>query len=135
MSAFGRLWVKPRGPWVDVLPAVLYLLVLFWFGLTPLEKLPGPDFALADKVWHAVAFGGLALLLARVALFFGRPAPRAAWLGAAAATALGGALEVLQSFSPFRSADFADFVADALGAALVLGALRALGTAAAVEEG
>ena len=52
----------------DVVPALLYLCVLFWFGLIPLKSLPGPDFELADKVWHLMAFGGLTAL---------RSAPRA----------------------------------------------------------
>jgi VanZ family protein len=126
MSALGKLWLRPRGPWLDVLPALAYLGVLFWFGLTPLDSLPGPDFALADKVWHAGAFGGLALLLARLPLQWGIRGLAAARLGALTSALLGGALEVLQAFTRYRSADFADFVADALGAALAYAALRGL---------
>jgi VanZ family protein len=135
MSRFSRAWQRPMGLWLDVVPAILYLGVLFWFGLTPLERLPGPDFALADKVWHAAAFGGLGLLLTRVALFLRRPFAAAALWGALGATLLGGALEVLQSFTRYRSADLADFVADALGAWLVYLVLRWLPKAASAESG
>lgn len=125
MSALGKAWLRPRGLWLDVLPAVLYCAVLFWFGLIPLKKLPGPEFALADKVWHAAAFGGLALLLARLAPYLGKTRWSAPALGAWAATLSGGMLELLQAFTQYRSADFADFVADALGAGLAYGVLRA----------
>lgn len=135
MTALGRLWLRPRGPWLDVLPGGTYLAVLFWFGLTPLKSLPGPDFELADKVWHAGAFAGLALLLARFALQLGRRGSSAAAWGALGSTLLGGALEVLQAFTRYRSADFADFVADALGAGLAYLALRGLRLAPAAESG
>lgn len=124
MTALGRLWLRPRGRLLDVLPAVAYLAVLFWFGLTPLQSLPGPDFELADKVWHAGAFGGLAALLARLSLQLGRREEGAARFGALASAILGGALELLQSLTQYRSADLADFAADALGAALAYVALR-----------
>ena len=41
MGALGRAWQKPRGLLLDVGPAAIYLVVLFWFGLTPLKSLPG----------------------------------------------------------------------------------------------
>lgn len=105
---------------------LVYLAVLFWAGLIPLQHLPGPDFKLADKVWHAAAFGGLAALASRAFRHWKRSPDTAnrdaTWL----AIALGGLLEILQSFTAYRSADLADFAADALGAGLaylVLGQL------------
>ena len=133
MAALARAWQRPRGFWLDVAPAVLYFAVLFWFGLTPLKKLPGPDFALVDKVWHAGAFAGLAALLSRVLLYARRPPLSAARAGAWCSVALGGLLEVLQSFTAYRSADVVDFVADALGAALAYWLLRGLCQAARTE--
>lgn len=133
MGFLGRAWYKRRGFLLDVAPALLYLAVLFYFGLTPLQSLPGPDFELADKVWHAGAFGGLAGLLARVLGFARRPpllAARDAVLGAIAA---GGVLEILQSFTAYRSADLADFLADALGAGVAYAVLRGLHALAAAE--
>lgn len=135
MGALGRAWQKRRGIWLDLLPAVAYLAVLFWAGLIPLKSLPGPDFEFADKVWHALAFGGLAGLVSRAFVFFGRPALQAARGAAWLAVALGGLLEVLQSFTAYRSADWADFAADSLGVALAYGVLRALHAAAVSEKG
>ena len=130
MGALGRAWQRPRGPALDVAPAVFALAVMGWAGLIPLKSLPGPDFLFADKVWHFVAFGGLAGLLSRALAHFGRSALVAARDAALLATILGGVLEILQSFTAYRSADWADFVADALGTTLAYGVLRALNTAA-----
>jgi VanZ family protein len=118
-----------------MVPALAYLAVLFWFGLTPLRSLPGPDFELADKVWHAAAFGGLALLLSRAALHVGRRGEGAARVGALASALLGGALEVLQSLTRYRSADVADFAADAFGAALIYVVLRGARSTPTAERG
>lgn len=130
MGAIGRAWQKPRGLVLDVVPAVFALAVMFWAGLIPLKSLPGPDFEMADKVWHAIGFGGLAGLLARAFVHFRRPALLAARDAAFAAIALGGLLEVLQSFTAYRSSDWADFLADSLGVALAYGVLRGLNAAA-----
>ena len=116
MARLVELWRKPRGFWVDVLPALLYLAVLFWFGLTPLTRLPGPDFDFIDKIWHFAAFGGLAALSARALSYIGRPALRADREAAIASAAVGALLELLQSLTAYRSADLGDFVADGLGA-------------------
>lgn len=121
-----REWQKPRGFVVDVLPALLYCLLLFWAGLIPLKSLPGPDFKLADKVWHAAAFGGLAGVACRALKYGGRSPRLAARDSALIAAGLGGLLEIFQSFTAYRSADVWDFVADALGAMLAFMAIRAL---------
>jgi len=134
MGGLGRAWQKRRGFLLDVAPAALYLAVLFWAGLIPLKSLPGPDFMFADKVWHLMAFGGLAGLLSRVLGYFGRPVLAAARDAALVATALGGLLELLQSFTPYRSADWADFLADSIGTALAYAVLRGLNAAAATSE-
>jgi VanZ family protein len=135
MGTLGRAWQKPRGLAFDVLPALLYFALLFWAGLIPLKSLPGPDFELSDKVWHLLAFGGLAGLLSRALTYFGRPALAAARDAALVATALGGLLEVLQSLTAYRSADWADFLADAIGTALAYAVLRGLHAAAASQKG
>jgi VanZ family protein len=124
MGALGRAWHTPRSFVVDLLPAVLYLALLFWAGLIPLKSLPGPDFELADKMWHLIAFGGLATLLSRVLRYFQRPLGQAIAIAALVSAALGGLLELLQSLTPYRSADFADLAADALGALLAYAVLR-----------
>jgi VanZ family protein len=121
-----RIWQKPRGFGLDVLPSLFYCAILFWAGLMPLHSLPGPDFELKDKVWHAAAFGGLAGLFSRALKHWGRAPLSAARDAVLVAIALGGALEVLQGFTPYRSPDIADFIADALGAILAYGTLRSL---------
>lgn len=130
MEALGRVWNERRGFLLDVLPALLYLAVLFALGTAPLKSLPGPDFELIDKVWHLVAFAGLAALLARVGVFLRYSPERAAALGAGGSCVLGGLLEVLQSLTAYRSAEVADLVADVLGALLAYGVLRSLARAA-----
>jgi VanZ family protein len=130
MTALARGWQKRRGALLDVAPAALALAVMFWAGLIPLQSLPGPDFELADKVWHFIAFGGLAGLLSRAFVYFGRSARLAAREASLVAITLGGLLELLQSFTAYRSADWADLAADALGVVLAYGALLALDRAA-----
>lgn len=134
-GSLARIWQRRCGFWIDVAPAVLYLGVLFWAGLVPLKQLPGPDFELADKVWHLAAFGGLAALLARALAHFGRAEQLAARDAALISAGLGASLEVLQSLTPYRSAELADLVADALGALLAYFALRALASRAAPAPG
>ena len=130
MSALGRSWQKRRGIALDLVPALSALALMFWFGLIPLDHLPGPQFELVDKVWHLVAFGGLAGLMSRAFVYFGRPPLSAAKEASLLAVTLGALLEVLQSFTPYRSADWADFVADSLGVALAYAVLYGLDSAA-----
>lgn len=124
MGALGRAWQRPRGWLLDVLPPLLYTAVLFYFGLVPLKSLPGPDFDMADKVWHAGAFGGMAGLASRALAYLGRAPRLAARDAALGAVAAGGLLELLQSRTTYRSADWADFLADSLGVLLAYGILR-----------
>jgi VanZ family protein len=124
MGALGRAWHTPRSFLVDLLPAVLYLALLFWAGLIPLESLPGPDFELADKMWHLLAFAGLTTLLSRVLRYFRRPLPESIATAALVSAGLGGLLELLQSLTLYRSADVADLAADMLGAVLAYLVLR-----------
>jgi VanZ family protein len=126
MAALAELWRKPRGFAVDVAPALLYVAALFWFGLTPLKSLPGPEFGFADKVWHFLAFAVLAVLLARAIWHWGRKLALANRDGALVSSGLGALLEVLQSFTAYRSAELADLVADGLGALAAYFVLRRL---------
>jgi VanZ family protein len=133
MTWLGRVWQKRRGLALDVAPAVFALGCMFWLGLIPIDSLPGPDFELADKMWHFIAFGGLTALLSRAFAYFGRAPLPAAREATAASTALGGMLEVLQSFTRYRSADLGDLLADTLGALAAYLLLRALSLAAAKD--
>jgi len=131
IGQLARAWQKSRGLLLDVAPALVCLIALFWAGLVPLDSLPGPDFELKDKVWHLLAFGGLSGLLARAIAHFGRDALLAARDAAFTGAALGGLLELLQSLTRYRSPDWADFAADSLGAALAYLMQRAIAWAAA----
>ena len=111
-----------------VLPALGYASALFYAGLVQLGPLPEVGFVASDKLLHALAFGGLALLLAR-AVHWLRPAAALAkklWLGCAGASLLGMLLEVCQAFTAYRSADLEDWLADSVGALLALGLAFAL---------
>jgi len=76
----------------------------------PLLDLPG-----ADKLAHALAYGGLGYLLARAR--GPGSAGRALMTGLVAGLAWGLLDETVQAFAPGRHADGLDLAADALGAA------------------
>jgi len=81
-----------------------------------------------DKLLHALAFGGLALLLARAA-HWRRPEAilsRKLWFGALGASALGLLLELCQALTEYRSADPWDWIADTVGALLAIGVVSLL---------
>jgi VanZ family protein len=76
--------------------------------------------AISDKVVHAVEFGGLALCLCR-ALRAQLPtcsSPVVALISVLLTLGYGGVDELHQLFVPGRSTDFADILADGLGAIL-----------------
>ena len=76
-----------------------------------------------DKLLHAAAFGGLALLYW---VGVGFRAPLASWF---LITAIGALDEFHQVFIPTRTADVLDAVADAVGAAVVILVLQHLSRA------
>jgi VanZ family protein len=111
-------------------PAVVYSLAVFYGGVIeigPLPKVPG---LAVDKVGHALAFAGLAAFVG-----FALPtlsARRRLVVAASASTGVGALVELVQSALPYRSAEWLDLLADALGA--VLGAL-VLASFARLREG
>ena len=97
------------------------LRVVFWLAvvgtatlaLAPTEYLPAQAFNWWDKALHALAFVGLALL--------GLPAyPRDFGKLAAGLLAFGGLIELAQSATGWRFGDWADWLADCLGVAVVM---------------
>ncbi len=103
--------------------ATAYCVVLFYFGVIDVGVLPPVPVFSADKLLHALCFCGLTLLV-EWGLVGGRPAVRAS-LGVGVSAGVGALLELVQSALPHRSAEWADLVADALGAGL--GALLVFG--------
>lgn len=102
------------------------LVILYAAGMFVVSSTPGndlPRLKMSDKLVHALAFGGLALLICR-ALRLQKPAwsqPTVAVLGVLATVAYGCFDEGHQSFVSGRRAELADVVADGVGALLAGG--------------
>lgn len=77
----------------------------------------GPQIIGIDKVTHFLVFGLLATLVVRN----GFPNARA-WIAIVMVSVFGATDEWHQSFTPGRSVEFADWVADTLGAAVAVAA-------------
>lgn len=112
----------------QVVPGAVYLALLFYSGLIRLGRLPQVGFIATDKLLHALAFGGLAVLVARATHWFRSELPirKKLFLGALGSSFAGMMLEVLQAFTSFRSADLWDWVADTVGAVLAVLACQGL---------
>lgn len=79
------------------------------------SQIAAPDVVDFDKVAHFGVFGLLASLVVRTGF-----APRRAWIAVVLVSLFGFTDEWHQSFTPGRSVEFADWVADTLGAALAV---------------
>ena len=93
------------------LPTILYAAAILSMTLRPVPRLPARNL---DKVVHFFAYAVLAMsmhLPLRRSL-----GSRHAILAAVFAMAIGALDETLQIFSPYRTASFFDFLADAAGA-------------------
>ncbi len=112
----------------QVLPALAYTSAIFYGGLIRLGALPEVGFVATDKLLHALAFGGLAALLARAAhwLLPGFGMRRKVLVGALGSSFLGLLLEICQAFTSYRSADPLDWLADTIGAIVMVLALLAI---------
>jgi VanZ family protein len=102
-------------------PALRALCLAGFCGMTAqLLLFAEPNFALKivdatwDKAVHFTYFGTMAFLLWIAA---GKRGPLFVWLAVAA---IGAADETLQAFTPGRTSDFFDWLADALGSAAAL---------------
>jgi len=95
--------------------AAAYAVLLLIAALIP-EPPAAPRIPHLDKAVHLCEYLLFAWLLRRT--LAGSPAGRSALRAFAAATLYGLALELLQRLVPWRSADMADAVFNALGAAL-----------------
>ena len=109
-----------RACWVW-LPAAAAMMAIFWVSGVP--DLAAPPGGMSDKTGHFLAYGllgGLCLRAVAGALWRQVTPARAAASWALAA-AYGVTDEIHQSFVPGRTPAFDDWVADASGAALVIG--------------
>jgi VanZ family protein len=100
------------------LPPIAWAAGIFLLSCLPFKE-HTPLFPNVDKVFHFGLFGMLSVLL-----FFafryerGRPALKAAFLALLITAAYGAFDEFHQSFTPTRSVDIFDWVADAAGGTL-----------------
>ena len=114
---------RPLAFITHVLPALAYASALFYAGLIRIAPMPEVGFVATDKLLHAGAFGGLALLLSRAAHWQRPRAPL--WnklrLGCVGSSLLGLLLELCQACTVYRSADPWDWLADTVGALFAVG--------------
>ena len=110
---------KSTKAWVRLGPGATYLVGVFVLGLVPGGA---PPAHVSDKLAHAVAFGLMVPFALWAAPYFGRdPAFRTRGVVAVLASSAAGALlEYWQAFVPYRDAEFLDWVADTVGAIVVV---------------
>jgi len=115
-------------------PACAYLGLIFFASSVPGDQLPGHFW---DKLVHLLVYAGLGVLLlipladARLS----RVTVKAAAIAVLLSVLYGVFDEVHQSFTPHRSPDVRDLFADALGAALGVGAVWLLRAIVTRERG
>lgn len=98
------------------LPLAVYAALVLYFSIEPSPQGVAGN---RDKLYHALAYMGLAFLLARVFSISGAARGRAAALAAfIAASAYGGIIEIIQGFTETRSAELLDGLANSAGAAI-----------------
>lgn len=105
---------------VRALSWAFYSALLLFMGLIRTGVIPKTGFRATDKILHAVAFGGLAILVYRLSILIW-PKKKTLWhatMGIVFSTNFGILLELLQLMTAYRCAEFADVVADFLGALL-----------------
>ena len=110
------------------LPVGLWASAIFGLSSIPGTRLPAIDLPGSDKVVHALLYAVLGALLRRALDRTSGHEPRRSNLLIAAllATAYGISDEIHQLWTPHRSADWRDVVADAAGGALGASALVAM---------
>ncbi len=98
-----------------------WVLTILWLSLDPAPPVPEPNILGWDKFLHAVAYGNLTLI-GGWSLAGSASLTNSKW-GAVACAAifLGGIVELLQkALTDTRMAEFGDFLANAVGAGIVL---------------
>jgi VanZ family protein len=90
------------------------MLAVTIFSASGQSAVAAPDIISIDKMGHFGVFGLLGVLIART------QSPHRWWWGIVLASVYGICDEWRQSFTPGRSVEFADWIADTLGAALAV---------------
>lgn len=102
------------------LALALYSIAVIYFGTRQHLSFPGDELLSQDKVLHALAFGGLGILAYRTASYLW-PELKTRHVMASAigfSSLVGAILELVQATLPYRSMEFGDFIADAIGATI-----------------
>ena len=102
----------PLSPWQASWPILLAVMIVIASGRS---QVAGPDIHHIDKVTHFSVYGLLATLVCRL-----RPGRVAAWCSVLAVSAFGASDEWHQTFTPGRTIEFGDWVADTAGAAVAV---------------
>ncbi len=100
-------------PW---LPPVLWLLFIFVLSSMSIPVAKLKAFRHQDKLVHFIEYGVLGMLLVRGAFLSMERRRRNFWFCILVAVLYGLSDEFHQSFVPYRTADWMDWVADSLGA-------------------
>lgn len=113
-------WTRRRVIWSRLLVLSGYSAAIIYFGTRRQLEFPGDAVLIHDKLLHVIAFGGVGALsyrLFRFALPKRRQSLAILW-SIGTACLLGASLELIQSRLPYRSMEFADLLADTIGAVI-----------------
>lgn len=114
---------------VRTVVVALYSLGIIYFGTRPQMDYIATSVLSHDKLLHALAFGGLGVVAYRCGrVVWPKLADNSVVLASIGfATALGALLEAIQACLPYRTMEFADLVADLVGATLCVVLAKRLG--------
>jgi len=113
---------KTRSPlaWIWFAPAVFWAAGIFYLSTRTGSQLPKFYFPMLDKIVHFVLFGVLALFVfMALRLGLGVKPGLAAMAAFVFASFYGGTDEIHQLFTPGRSCDINDWIADTAGACMI----------------
>ena len=109
------------------LPVAFVVSLIFYLSSLPAHEVPESWFPYQDKVQHIIAYTCLGFVFARALSWKfrnnpqGKPFKNALYISIFMSTAYGALDEFHQSFTPGRSVEFADFLADSVGS--IIGAI------------
>ncbi len=109
-------YLQPIKPYWHLL-AWLWIMIISVLSLIPTPASP-PIILGYDKLLHFTVYAGLFWWFAHPFLSYHKIGLALMLIG------LGGTLEILQSFTSYRSMDFSDFIANSLGILCMFGLLK-----------
>lgn len=106
----------PNAQWLRWLPAVLWASLIFWASSRPASLIPLIPVPHADKGIHFIEFAVLCYLICWAQQATERRFKAIIWLAVLMTSAYGAFDEYHQRFTPERTPEVADWLADTLGA-------------------